>query len=242
MALHAHELAGLVIEPLVQGAGGMIVQPEGFVRRVRELCDHFDVLMIADEVAVGFGRTGTMFACDKEGVTPDIMAFSKGISAGYLPLAATLTTRKVYDAFLGAYSELKTFFHGHTFTGNPIACAAALASLDLFDQEQLLENMQPKIDYLKNRLEALKFLAHVGDVRQEGLIGGIELVRDKKTKDSYHWEERIGVQVCRIARKHGLFLRPLGNIIVVFPPLSVSLAEMKLLMDGIELSIREVTE
>ena len=241
MELHAHELAGLVIEPAVQGAGGMIVQPPGFVAKVRELCDRFDVLMIADEVAVGFGRTGAMFACGKAGITPDIMAISKGLSAGYLPLAATLTTRRIYDAFLGDYSELKTFFHGHTFTGNPIACAAALASLDLFEKDRLLEALVPKIAYLKERLQELCELPQVGDVRQEGMIGGIELVADRATRAPYPWEERIGVRVCLEARKHGLFLRPLGNVIVVFPPLSISLAELGLLMDGIEASIRTVT-
>ncbi len=241
MAAHADELAGLVIEPLVQGAGGMIVQPAGFVRKVRELCDRYDILMIADEVAVGFGRTGAMFACEKEGITPDIMALSKGITAGYLPLAATLTTQRVYDAFLGEYRELKTFFHGHTFTGNPIACAAALASLDLFEKEQLLSSLEPKIAYLEKRLSALGQLDHVGDVRQEGMIGGIELVKDKGTGEPYPWEERIGVRVCLEARKHGLFLRPLGNVIVVFPPLSISMSELELLMDGIEASIRAIT-
>jgi adenosylmethionine-8-amino-7-oxononanoate aminotransferase len=241
LELHAHELAGLVIEPAVQGAGGMIVQPEGFVQKVRELCDRFEVLMIADEVAVGFGRTGAMFACGKAGVTPDIMALSKGISGGYLPLAATLTTRKIYDAFLGAYSELKTFFHGHTFTGNPIACAAALASLDLFESDRLLESLPPKISYLHDRLQGLLKLPQVGDVRQEGMIGGIELVQDKEKRTPYPWEQRVGVRVCLEARKHGLFLRPLGNVIVVFPPLSISLPELVLLMDGIEASICAVT-
>jgi adenosylmethionine-8-amino-7-oxononanoate aminotransferase len=219
----------------------MIVQPEGFVRRVRELCDRHGILMIADEVAVGFGRTGAMFACQREGVTPDIMALSKGITAGYLPLAATLTTMEVYDAFLGDYRELKTFFHGHTFTGNPIACAAALASLDLFDRERLLERLPAKIAYLAGRLEEIGRLTHVGDARQCGMIGGIELVRDKGTREPYRWEERIGVQVCREARKHGLFLRPLGNVIVVFPPLSISMDELELLMDGIVASITAVT-
>ena len=241
LELHAHELAGLVIEPCVQGAGGMIVQPPGFLKGVRELCNRFDVLMIADEVAVGFGRTGAMFACGREGVTPDIMALSKGISAGYLPLAATLTTRKVYDAFLGAYSTLKTFFHGHTFTGNPIACAAALTSLDLFEKDDLLESLVPKIAYLKERLHKLADLPNVGDIRHDGMIGGIELVLDKDSRQPYPWEERVGVRVCLEARKHGLFLRPLGNIIVIFPPLSISLEELALLMDGIEASIGAVT-
>jgi adenosylmethionine---8-amino-7-oxononanoate aminotransferase len=238
---HADELAGLVIEPLVQGAGGMIVQPEGFVSEVRRLCNRYDLLMIADEVAVGFGRTGSMFACEREGVTPDIMALSKGITAGYLPLAATLSTQEVFDAFLGGYGELKTFFHGHTFTGNPVACAAALASLDIFEKERLLSRLPPKISYMGERLQEISTLEHVGDIRQAGMIGGIELVRDKKTGDPYPWEERIGVRVCTEARRYGLFLRPLGNVIVVFPPLSISLEEMKLLMDGIVASINAVT-
>ncbi|TWJ17348.1 adenosylmethionine--8-amino-7-oxononanoate transaminase [Geobacter argillaceus] len=241
MAAHTHETAGLVIEPLVQGAGGMIVQPEGFVRKVRELCDRYDILMIADEVAVGFGRTGTMFACQQEGVTPDIMALSKGITAGYLPLAATMTTEKVYNAFLGEYRELKTFFHGHTFTGNPIACATALASLDLFASDRLLEQLPAKIDYLRQRLEPLRELDHVGNIRMCGMVGGIELVRSRETREPYDWEERIGVRVCLEAQKHGLFLRPLGNIIVVFPPLSISLEELAFLMDGIDASIRAIT-
>ena len=240
MALHADETAGLVIEPLVQGAGGMIVQPEGFVRAVRELCTRHGILMIADEVAVGFGRSGAMFACDREGVTPDIMALSKGITAGYLPLAATLATQEVYDAFLGEYQEMKTFFHGHTFTGNPIACAAALASLDLFESEGLLTQLPYKIAYLEERLKALIDHPYVGDVRQCGMIAGIELVRDKGAREPFPWEERVGVQVCHEARRNGLFLRPLGNVIVVFPPLSASLDELKFLMDGIETSINAV--
>jgi adenosylmethionine-8-amino-7-oxononanoate aminotransferase len=242
MDAHGEETAGLVIEPLVQCAGGMVVQPPGFVKKVRELCDRYDILMIAEEVAVGFGRTGAMFACEREGVTPDLMALSKGITAGYLPLAATLATQEIYDAFLGDYSELKTFFHGHTFTGNPIACAAALASLELFEQDRLLENLPEKIACLEKRLLGMRHLAHVGNTRQAGMIGGIELVLDKESKMPYPWEQRLGVRVCNEARKHGLFLRPLGNIIVVFPPLSVSLAELEILMDGIEKSIRTVTE
>lgn len=240
LASHGREVAGLVIEPLLQGAGGMIVQPPGYLAGVRALCDRYEVLMIADEVATGFGRTGRMFACDHEGVTPDIMALSKGITGGYLPLAATMTTQKVYDAFLGEYRELKTFFHGHTFTGNSIACAAALASLDLFTTTGLLESLPHKIKYLHERLQALLELDNVGDVRQCGLAAGIELVRDSGGTP-FAWEERVGVQVCLEARKHDLFLRPLGNVIVVFPPLVISLAELKLLMDGIEASIRAIT-
>jgi adenosylmethionine-8-amino-7-oxononanoate aminotransferase len=242
MAEHCDEVAGVVIEPQVQGAGGMIVQPPGFVKKVRELCNTYDILMIADEVAVGFGRTGKMFACEHDNVTPDIMALSKGITGGYLPLAATLTTQRIYDAFLGEYRELKTFFHGHTFTGNPVACAAALASLDLFIKEDLLNSLTDKIEWLKKRLEELSRLSHVGECRQFGMIAGIELVRDKTSRSPYHWEERIGIQVCLEARRHSLFLRPLGNVIVVFPPLSITLSELEILMDGIEASIRNVTE
>jgi adenosylmethionine-8-amino-7-oxononanoate aminotransferase len=242
MEAHCHETAALVIEPLLQGAGGMIVQPEGFVRRVRELCNKFDILMIADEVAVGFGRTGSMFACEKESVTPDIMALSKGITAGYLPLAATLTTRKIYDAFLGDYSELKTFFHGHTFTGNPIACASALASIELFERDDLLNSLKPKIEQIRARLVSLLELEHVGDVRQIGMVAGIELVKNKEAREPFDWVERVGVAVCREARKHGLFLRPLGNVIVIFPPLSISCEEIDFLFDGVGKSISSVTD
>ena len=242
MERHAAETAGLVIEPIVQCAGGMIVQPKGFIGKVRELCDRYDILMIADEVAVGFGRTGTMFACQQEGVTPDIMALSKGITAGYLPLAATLTTQRIYDAFRGEYRQMKTFFHGHTFTGNPIACSAALASIDLFDRDRLLEALPEKIRYLTERLDGISRLAHVGEARQAGMIGGIELVVDKETREPYPWEERMGLKVCVEARKYGLFLRPLGNVIVIFPPLAITLEEMSILLDGIETSIKTVTE
>ncbi len=242
MAAHAHEVAGVVMEPLVQGAGGMIVHPTGFLQGVRELCDRYDILLIVDEVATGFGRTGTLFACQREGITPDIMALSKGITAGYLPLAATMTSQAVYDAFLGQYRELKTFFHGHTFTGNPLACAVALASLELFKKDNLLEELQPKIGYLEKRLSGMLNLNHVGNVRSCGMVGGIELVRNTMTREAYPWEEKVGVQVCREARRRGLFLRPLGNVIVIFPPLSITQDELKFLCDEVEAAIRLVTE
>lgn len=242
MVRNAGLVAGLVIEPLVQGAGGMIVQPPGFLRRVRDLCDRHDILMIADEVATGFGRTGAMFACQHEGVVPDIMAISKGIAAGYLPLAATVTIDKVYSAFLGSYSELKTFFHGHTFTGNPLACAVALKSLQLFQQDNLLAELQPKIARLKLRLDDFKTMAHVGDVRQCGLAAGIELVEDRDTGTPYPWEQQIGIRVCLEARKRGVFSRPLGNTIVIFPPLVISDSELDMLLSVLQESIRVITE
>ena len=239
---NADVAAGLIIEPLIQGAGGMIVQPAGFLKRVRELCDRYDILMITDEVATGFGRTGKMFACQHEDVVPDIMAISKGISAGYLPLAATVTTDKVYSAFLGPYSELKTFFHGHTFTGNPLACAVALESLQLFKKDNLLETLQAKISSLNAHLQGFMSLPHVGDVRQSGLAAGIELVADKETGTPYPWEEKIGIKVCLEARKRGVFTRPLGNTIVVFPPLVISNDELELLVNVLRESILAVTE
>lgn len=235
-------VAGLVIEPLVQGAGGMIVQPSGFLKRVRDLCNRYDILMIADEVATGFGRTGTMFACQHEGVIPDIMAISKGIAAGYLPLAATVTSDKVYSAFLGPYSELKTFFHGHTFTGNPLACAVALKSLQLFQQDNLLAKLKSKIARLKQHLDSFVLMPHVGDVRQCGLAAGIELVENRETSAPYSWEDKIGIKVSLEARKRGVFTRPLGNTIVIFPPLVISASELDLLMDVLQESIRVVTE
>jgi len=238
---HAGFIAGLVIEPLVQGAGGMIVQPAGFLKGVRELCDRYEVLMITDEVATGFGRTGKMFACQHEDVVPDIMAVSKGIAAGYLPIAATITTSKVYQAFLGEYSELKTFFHGHTFTGNPLACSVALKSLELFESDHLLDAMQPRISQLTELLEGFRELPHVGDIRQCGLAAGIELVEDKDSRWAYPWEQKIGVRVCQEARKHGVFSRPLGNTVVIFPPLVISGEELDFLMNGLKQSVLAVT-
>jgi adenosylmethionine-8-amino-7-oxononanoate aminotransferase len=238
---HGASCAGLLIEPLLQGAGGMIVQPPGFLRRVRELCDRHGLLMITDEVATGFGRTGRMFACEHEGVVPDIMALSKGIAGGYLPLAATVTTEEVYGAFMGEYAELKTFFHGHTFTGNPLACAVALKSLELFEKDRLLDALQPKITRLDERLQEFARLPHVGDVRQCGLAAGIELVEDKATKRAYPWEQKVGIHVCLEARKQGIFSRPLGNTVVVFPTLVITPDELELLMDGLERAIRLVT-
>lgn len=242
MERNAGQIAGLVIEPLVQGAGGMIVQPAGFLSRLRELCDRYDILMIADEVATGFGRTGKMFACNHEGVVPDIMAISKGIAAGYLPLAATVTTEKVYSAFLGSYSELKTFFHGHTFTGNPLACAVAIRSLQLFQQDNLLAELQSGITLLEKRLVDFMSMLHVGDIRQCGMAAGIELVENKETGTPYPWEDRVGIRVCLEARKRGVFSRPLGNTIVIFPPLVISNSELDMLLDVLQESIRAVTE
>jgi len=242
MVEHGDQLAGVVIEPLVQGAGGMLVHPAGYLKGVRQLCDRYGVLLITDEVATGFGRTGKMFACDHEGVTPDIMAISKGLCAGYLPLAATLATEEIYHAFLGNYAELKTFFHGHTFTGNPLACAVALRSMDLFEENHLLESVCERSKQLTALLQRLADHEHVGNIRQCGLAAGIELVQDKATKLPYPWDEKRGIRVCQEARKHGVFSRPLGNTVVVFPPLAITECELEFLMDGLEKGVRAVAD
>ena len=235
---HHHELAAIVIEPLVQAAAGMIVHPTGYLRGVRELCTKYDVLMIVDEVAVGFGRTGTMFACEQEGVSPDFLCLAKGITAGYLPMAATLTTTEIWNAFLAPYAESKSFFHGHTYAGNPLAAAVGLASLDVFEEEQTLEKLPEKIARLQERLTEIGQMPVVGDVRQKGLLAGIELVRDRATKEPYPWEEKRGFNVCLHARQRGVLLRPLGNVLVVMPPLAISLAELDRILDAIEYGIR----
>jgi adenosylmethionine-8-amino-7-oxononanoate aminotransferase len=238
---HHEKVAAVIIEPLVQGAAGMILQPPGFLSGVRELCTRYEVLMIADEVAVGFGRTGRMFASDHEKVSPDVMVLAKGITGGYLPLAATLTTEEVYGAFLGEHHEFKTFFHGHTYTGNPLACAAALANLEVFARDKTLEQLAPKIDFLARQLERFKGLPAVGEVRQCGFMTGIEMVADKETKDSFPTQEKMGIKVILEARKRGVIIRPLGDVIVIMPPLSISEAELEKLVEVVYQSIKTVT-
>jgi adenosylmethionine---8-amino-7-oxononanoate aminotransferase len=238
---HSGEIAGLIIEPLIQAAGGMITSPHGYLKGVRELCSKYNILMIADEVATGFGRTGKMFACEHENVVPDIMCLSKGITGGYMPLAVTLASDEIYRAFLGDFRDLKTFFHGHSYTGNPLACAAALACLDLFGKERVLERLQSKIYFLESRLQEIALQSHVGDVRNAGLMAGIELVKDKETKRPYDWEEKMGWKAAYHARAHGVFIRPLGNVVVIMPPLSISEENLARMMDAIAESITEAT-
>ncbi|MBI5026656.1 MAG: adenosylmethionine--8-amino-7-oxononanoate transaminase [Nitrospirae bacterium] len=243
MRKHKNEIAALIIEPIVQGAAGMIVSPPNYLKGVRELCNKYNVLMIADEVATGFGRTGKMFACEHEKVSPDIMCLAKGITGGYLPLAATLTTEEIYNAFLGVpNSREKTFFHGHTYTGNPLCCAAALANLEIFEKEKTIKSLKGKIRLLEEGLMEIAEFSHVGEVRQKGFMVGIELVKDKKTKKPYPWEEKMGWKVCYKAREEGLLLRPLGNVVVLMPPLSISHQELKRLTQITAEAIREVTE
>ena len=238
----ANSIAALIIEPIVQGASGIIVMPKGYLKAIQELCIKYDVLLIADEVATGFGRTGKMFACELEGVTPDILTCGKGLTGGYLPVAATLTTNRIYEAFLGTYEEQKTFFHGHSYTGNPLGCAVALANLDLFHKTKLLQHVETISSYVQKKLMQFNELKHVGDIRQSGLMIGIELVKSKDTKEAFHWNERIGVKVTKRAKDLGLLTRPLGNVIVFMPPLASKESELDEMIDILYRAISELTE
>ena len=231
------DLAGFIIEPVMQAAAGMLPQPPGYLTRIRELCTKYHVLLIADEVATGFGRTGKMFACEQEGVTPDLMAISKGLTGGYMPLAATLTTDEIYQGFLGSYDEFKTFFHGHSFTGNPLGCSVALANLKIFRQEKTLARLSSKIKLFSRWLAPLTALPQVGDLRQRGLMAGVELVMDKRTKTPYPLSAKAGHRVAAIARSKGLVLRPIGNVLVLIPPLSISKDELKKTVEILKQSI-----
>jgi adenosylmethionine-8-amino-7-oxononanoate aminotransferase len=231
LAQHASELAAVVVEPLVQGAAGMLLQPKGYLKKLREACDAHGVLLIADEVATGFGRTGTFFAVEQEDVRPDLLCLAKGITGGYLPLAATLAREEIFEGFLGPYESRRTFFHGHTYTGNALGCAAALASLRIFDTDRTLERLQPKIARLADWLEGLRGHAHVVDVRQCGFMAGIELVEEKSPRRDYPAKIRMGHQVTREARRNGAVIRPLGDVVVLMPPLSMSEPELDRLLE-----------
>jgi len=236
------EVAAVVMEPLVQAAAGIIAHPEGFLKGVRELCDRYGVLLILDEVATGFGKTGKWFACQHEGVVPDIMAISKGLTAGYMPLAITLATDEVYRAFWGGdYGSGKTFFHGHTFTGNQLGCAVALRNIELFKQKGWPEGLRPKIEYLWRRLEEeLSPLKHVGDIRGKGFMVGIELVKDKKTKEGFSWRDDVGRRVSRRIIEKGVFTRPLGPVLVIMPPLAITEEEIDFMVKTYREAIVEV--
>jgi adenosylmethionine---8-amino-7-oxononanoate aminotransferase len=223
LAQNEGEVAAVIMEPLVQGAAGMLTHPPGFLRAVRDLCDLHDVLLIVDEVATGFGRTGRMFACEHEDVSPDLMCLAKGITGGYLPLAATLATERIYEGFLGRFEEFRTFFHGHTYTGNPLACAAGLATLDVFEDERTLERLAPKIDLLGELLEPLTAQPEVREIRRCGFMTGIELT-------DHPLEARMGHQVTLAARERGAVIRPLGDVIVLMPPLAISEADLRRLV------------
>ena len=240
---HRHnEIAAMIVEPLVQGAAGMRMYPPQYLTKVRELCDRYDILLIDDEVAMAFGRTGKYFAFEYANIKPDIFCVAKGITAGYIPLAATITTDKIYNAFYDDFSTLKTFYHGHSFTGNPIACAVAVENLKIMEQENIIENLKPKITKLKQCLEKFRDLAHVGDIRQTGMIGALELVKNKETKEPYQFEDRIGHNVFKEALKNGALLRPIGNVIYFMPPYIIKNEEIEKLTKIAYNAIKIVTE
>jgi len=242
LAEHGDELAAVIVEPLVQGAAGMWIHPPEYLRALHGLARRHGALFIADEVATGFGRTGRLFACEHAGITPDLLCLAKGISGGYLPLAATLATEEVFAAFLAPYEEFRAFFHGHTYTGNALACAVGLANLAVFTEERTLERLQPKVARIRERLAAeIAPLPHVGDVRQQGVMVGIELVDDRAARAPYPPAARIGQRVVRAARARSVVLRPLGNVIVLMPPLAIAPSELELLLDVARDAILEAT-
>ena len=239
---NADTLAAVVLEPIVQGAAGMITAPEGYLRRVREVTRECDVLLIADEVAVGFGRTGTLFACEQEGVSPDFLCVAKGLTGGYMPLAATLTTERVFEAFLGPPEAGRTFHHGHTYTGNPLGCAVALASLDLLQASTGLPALPEKVARLGMWLERLRDIPIVGDIRQRGMMVGVELVEDRESRRPFPPGRGMGYRVCRLCRERGVLLRPLGDVVVVMPPLAVTREEIDRIGATLEAAIRAVVD
>jgi adenosylmethionine-8-amino-7-oxononanoate aminotransferase len=239
---HDGEVAALIVEPLMQGAAGMWAQPRGYLPALRALARRHGALLICDEVATGFGRSGRMFAVEHEGVEPDLLCLGKGLTGGYLPLAATLASEEIFSAFLAPYEEFEAFFHGHTFTGNPLAAAVALANLDVFEQERVIARVQERTRQLAGLLAELgERTPQVGDVRQWGLMVGIELVRDRAGHTPYDARAKMGSRVVRAARQRGIILRPLGNVIVLMPPLSISAAELDELVRVTAESIRVAT-
>lgn len=238
---YQNRAAALVMEPLVQGAAGILVHPVGYLQHVRRLCSKYGVLLIADEVAVGFGRTGRLFACEHEQVQPDLLCLAKGISGGYLPLAATLVTDEIFNAFLGDPAEGRTFYHGHTYTGNPLACAAGLASLELFERRQILNHVATCSELIRQRLAVLQQHPHVAEVRQKGLMVGIELVRDRAPLRSFDSSLRMGHQVTLAARRRGVIIRPLGDVVVLMPAPAMPAALISRLCDVTLECIDEVT-
>lgn len=239
---NADKVCAVVLEPLVQGAAGMLMQPPGFLKGVRDIAKEFGLLFIADEVATGFGRTGNMFACNAEDVEPDFMCLAKGITGGYLPLAATVTTEAVFEGFMGEFQDFKTFFHGHTYTGNALASAIAVENLDIFERESLLAKVKVKAGLMEERLRPFRNLSHVGEIRQKGFMVGIELVKSKKTRRPYQPKEKIGQRVIMEARKRGVIIRPLGDVIVLMPPLAITEDLLHRLLDVTLESIGAVTE
>ena len=242
LAEHAHEVAAVIVEPLIQGAGGMRMYHPVYLTLLREACNRHGVHLIHDEIAVGFGRTGTMFACEQAGITPDFLVLSKALTGGYLPMAAVLTTNEVYQAFYDDYATLRAFLHSHTYTGNPLACAAALATLDIFEQDNVIENNKALAARMASATAHLADHPHVAEVRQTGMALAIELVQDKPSKTPYAWQERRGLAVYQHALTRGALLRPLGSVVYFLPPYVITPEQIDFLAEvaseGIDLATR----
>lgn len=237
---HHNELCGIIIEPLIQGAAGMKMYPPIYLKKLRAICDQYKIHFIADEIAVGFGRTGKMFACEYAGVSPDMMCLSKGLTAGYLPLALTLVTDEIYQAFYCGYTELKAFMHSHSYTGNPIGCAVANETLNIFRDENVIEKNKQKSQYIKELVfERAYKHPYIGEFRQQGMVGALELVEDKATKEGFDWKKRVGYNIYKVALKKGVLLRPLGNVVYFMPPYVVTEKDMELMVDVAFESINE---
>jgi adenosylmethionine-8-amino-7-oxononanoate transaminase len=237
---NSHKIAAMIIEPLVQAAAGMLMQPQGYIRGVRELTRKYNALLIVDEVATGFGRTGRMWACDNENVCPDIMTLSKGITGGYLALGATMTTDEIYNAFLGEPTEYKTFYHGHSYTGNNLACAAGLASMEIFKKDNVIENLSPKIEIIAKHMKKINEMKYVGDARQCGMLAGIELMQDKVKKVPFDASMQLAGGICHIARGHGLIVRNIGDVIIFMPPLVSTTEQIEDMLNRLEEAMKEV--
>jgi adenosylmethionine-8-amino-7-oxononanoate aminotransferase len=243
LAEHHHEVAAVIVEPLIQGAGGMRMYHPVYLKLLREACDRYGVHLIHDEIAVGFGRTGTMFACEQAGITPDFLVLSKALTGGYLPMAAVLTTNQVYGAFYDDYATLRAFLHSHTYTGNPLACAAALATLDIFRDDDVIERNKALATRMASATEHLKDHPHVAEVRQTGMALAIEMVQDKASKTAYPWQQRRGLAVYQHALSRGALLRPLGSVVYFLPPYVITPEQIDFLAEvateGIEIATRE---
>ena len=242
-ANHEGEISAVIIEPLVQGAGGMRMYPPSYLTGLRALCDEYQVHLIADEIAVGFGRTGSMFACEQGGISPDFMCLSKGLTGGYLPMSAVLTSNTVYEAFYDEYTTLRGFLHSHSFTGNALACAAALATMELFEKRDVLADNRLLAAQMLEAVSPMRDHAHVGDIRQTGMILAMEMVAQREPMIQYDWKQRRGMQVYQYAMAQGILLRPIGNVVYFMPPYVIKPDEIKLMaevaMTGIDLATRE---
>lgn len=234
------ELCGIIIEPMIQGAAGMRMYSPIYLKKLRDACDKYEIHFIADEIAVGFGRTGKMFACEHAGVSPDLMCLSKGISAGYMPMSVVMTSDEIYEAFYGEYAELKAFLHSHTYAGNAMACAIACESLKIFEEDNVLESNKIKSQLIRElTLEKAQNCPYVGDVRQLGMITAVELVKDKTTKEAFPWKDRVGYEIYKIALNKGLLLRPIGNILYFLPPYIITEKDIEYMVDATFESIYE---